>query len=165
MMGHGAGRTAEAIPLHERTLADSERVLGAEHPAIVTLAKSAFASSYMSYVETPGNPNSVQWLHLNASYTGFPTPPPAAEAQASHAADGLGQQRPHDLLVLGHDRGPQGAGGDIPLLDEGGGQQSARPGPEEQFAPQPEGRAGVEQEAVRGVAPYFPAEHAIGRPG
>jgi Tetratricopeptide repeat len=27
-----AGRTAEAIALYERTLADSERLLGAEHP-------------------------------------------------------------------------------------------------------------------------------------
>jgi hypothetical protein len=27
-----AGRTAEAIPLLERTLADSERVLGTDHP-------------------------------------------------------------------------------------------------------------------------------------
>lgn len=27
-----AGRTAEAIRLYERTLADSERVLGADHP-------------------------------------------------------------------------------------------------------------------------------------
>jgi hypothetical protein len=27
-----AGRTAEAIPLLERTLADSERLLGADHP-------------------------------------------------------------------------------------------------------------------------------------
>jgi thioredoxin-like negative regulator of GroEL len=27
-----AGRPAEAVPLFERTLADSERVLGADHP-------------------------------------------------------------------------------------------------------------------------------------
>jgi Tetratricopeptide repeat len=27
-----AGRTAEAIPLHEKTLADRERVLGPDHP-------------------------------------------------------------------------------------------------------------------------------------
>ena len=27
-----AGRAAEAIPLHERTLADSERILGPDHP-------------------------------------------------------------------------------------------------------------------------------------
>ena len=31
-----AGRTAEAIPLLERTLADSERVLGADHPNTLT---------------------------------------------------------------------------------------------------------------------------------
>jgi Tetratricopeptide repeat len=32
-MAYGtAGRTAEAIPLLEQTLADSERILGADHP-------------------------------------------------------------------------------------------------------------------------------------
>ena len=32
MRSLAAGRTAEAIPLLERTLADCERVLGADHP-------------------------------------------------------------------------------------------------------------------------------------
>jgi hypothetical protein len=32
MSYRAAGRTAEAIPLLERTLADCERVLGADHP-------------------------------------------------------------------------------------------------------------------------------------
>jgi hypothetical protein len=32
-MGYrAAGRSAEAIPLYKRTLADCERLLGAEHP-------------------------------------------------------------------------------------------------------------------------------------
>ena len=31
-----AGRTAEAITLHEQTLADRERVLGADHPDTLT---------------------------------------------------------------------------------------------------------------------------------
>jgi Tetratricopeptide repeat len=37
-MGYrAAGRTAEAVPLLERTLADCERVLGAGHPDTLTL--------------------------------------------------------------------------------------------------------------------------------
>jgi Tetratricopeptide repeat len=32
MSYRAAGRTAEAIPLYKRTLADCERVLGADHP-------------------------------------------------------------------------------------------------------------------------------------
>ena len=31
-----AGRAAEAIPLHEQTLADRERVLGPDHPDTLT---------------------------------------------------------------------------------------------------------------------------------
>jgi len=34
-----AGRTAKAIPLLERTLADSERVLGADHPNTKAVSK------------------------------------------------------------------------------------------------------------------------------
>ena len=42
-----AGRTAEAIPLHEQTLADRERVLGPDHPD--TLApRSNLAAAYLA---------------------------------------------------------------------------------------------------------------------
>ena len=80
-------------------------------------------------------------------------------------AHGLRQKGPHDPLVPGRDPGPHGAGDDVPLLDEGGEQHSARLAPEEQFARQPKARAGAEQDEVRGAAPYFPAEHTAARPG
>jgi tetratricopeptide (TPR) repeat protein len=45
-MGYqAAGRTAEAIPLLERTLADCERVLGADHPDTLT-SRNNLAMSY-----------------------------------------------------------------------------------------------------------------------
>jgi len=40
-----AGRTAEAIPLYERTLADRERVLGADHPNTLT-SRNNLAAAY-----------------------------------------------------------------------------------------------------------------------
>ena len=42
-----AGRLEQAIPLHEQTLADSERVLGADHPATLT-SRNNLASAYQS---------------------------------------------------------------------------------------------------------------------
>jgi hypothetical protein len=35
-----AGRTAEAIPMYERTLADRERLLGADHPDTKVVRKN-----------------------------------------------------------------------------------------------------------------------------
>jgi hypothetical protein len=45
MSYRAAGRTAEAIPLLERTLADCERVLRAAHPDILT-SRNNLAMSY-----------------------------------------------------------------------------------------------------------------------
>jgi len=42
-----AGRLGEAIPLHERTLADSERVLGADHPYTVA-SRNNLAYAYQA---------------------------------------------------------------------------------------------------------------------
>jgi hypothetical protein len=38
-----AGRLDEAIPLYERTLADFERVLGADHPGTLTVRRTLAA--------------------------------------------------------------------------------------------------------------------------
>ena len=38
-----AGRTAEAIPLYERTLADRERLLGLDHPNTKAVRKNLAA--------------------------------------------------------------------------------------------------------------------------
>ena len=43
MSYRAAGRTAEAIPLLERTLADCERVLGADHPKTTAARKDLAA--------------------------------------------------------------------------------------------------------------------------
>ena len=40
-----AGRVGEAIPLHERALADAERILGPDHPSILTI-RSNLADAY-----------------------------------------------------------------------------------------------------------------------
>jgi len=40
-----AGRLAEAIPLHEQTLADRLRVLGADHPSTL-MSRSNLAEAY-----------------------------------------------------------------------------------------------------------------------
>ena len=40
-----AGRTAEALTLHERTLADRERLLGADHPSTLT-SRNNLAMAY-----------------------------------------------------------------------------------------------------------------------
>jgi hypothetical protein len=42
-----AGRIAEAIPLHERSLADDERVLGPDH-SDTAITRSNLASAYES---------------------------------------------------------------------------------------------------------------------
>ena len=42
-----AGRTAEAIPLYERTLADRERVLGADHPNTLA-SRNNLAAAYQA---------------------------------------------------------------------------------------------------------------------
>ena len=42
-----AGRAAEAIPLHERTLADCERVLGPDHPDTLT-SRNNLAVAYQA---------------------------------------------------------------------------------------------------------------------
>jgi hypothetical protein len=42
-----AGRLDEAIPLLERTVADHERLLGADHPATLT-ARNNLADAYQS---------------------------------------------------------------------------------------------------------------------
>ncbi len=42
-----AGRGGEAIPLHKRTLADRERVLGADHPHTLT-TRNNLAATYQS---------------------------------------------------------------------------------------------------------------------
>jgi hypothetical protein len=39
------GRAAEAIPLHERTLADYERILGPDHPSTLT-SRNNLAAAY-----------------------------------------------------------------------------------------------------------------------
>jgi hypothetical protein len=50
-----AGRTAEAIALHERTLADFERVLGADHPDTLT-SRSNLAEAYRAAADGRGDP-------------------------------------------------------------------------------------------------------------
>jgi hypothetical protein len=49
--GQAAGRTAEAIPLLERTLADCERVLGPDHPNTLT-SRNNLAMAYQDAVRT-----------------------------------------------------------------------------------------------------------------
>jgi hypothetical protein len=54
------GRTAEAIPLYERTLADAERVLGADHPNML-LSRNNLA---MAYQDAGGAAGVAPWRRL-----------------------------------------------------------------------------------------------------
>ncbi len=63
-----AGRHAEAIPLHEKTLAARERVLGPEHPDTL-LSRNNLASAYRQ----AGRPGDAERLMKDDS----PSPSPA----------------------------------------------------------------------------------------
>jgi hypothetical protein len=66
--GHAAGRAAagrapEAIPLHEQTLADRERVLGPEHPTSKLLRNNlAWVTAQQPYGDSGRKTGKRQWF-------------------------------------------------------------------------------------------------------
>src|ERR1035438_3717621 len=63
MAYRAAGRTAEAIPLLERRLADCERVRGTDHPDNLT-TRNNLAMAYRA----AGRPNEARWSMQRSNY-------------------------------------------------------------------------------------------------
>ena len=55
-----AGRSAEAIPLHERTLADRERLLGPDHPDTLQ-SRNNLANAYQDACRAAGASPRRRW--------------------------------------------------------------------------------------------------------